>query len=46
MSSKADRKKISDEMTKFYKKANCSYVKDINTEARDIAVNMGISGKI
>lgn len=46
MSPKKYRKRITEEVTKFYKKAPISYVDNINTEAKEISTKFGISNKI
>lgn len=41
MSSTTYRKKITDEVTKFYKNAPVSYADESNTEAKEIAAKIG-----
>lgn len=46
MSSKTYKKKISKEVTKFYRKAPTSYIENINKEAKDITARLGVSEKV
>lgn len=41
MSPRKYRKRVTEEVTKFYKKGPASYMEDINTKAKEISTTFG-----